>query len=94
MACNDKELNNLSYNLAIKIDKRSYSLYYLSLLKATHSIIKAFFNKTDYNLKIIKIDLLLFNFSLEFTINALFFNDDTMHYIYEKKGNFDLSYIC
>ena len=27
-----------------------------------------------------------------YTVNALFFNDDTMHNIYENKGSFDLEY--
>jgi len=44
----------------------------------------------DYNSKIIKIFLFFFSFSLDFTINALFFNDDTMHKIYQDKGKFDL----
>ena len=31
-------------------------------------------------------------FSIEYTVNALFYNDDTMHKIYESKGQFDLIY--
>ena len=46
----------------------------------------------DYNLRIIKIDLFFINFSMNYTINALFFNDNTMHKIYESKGSFDLEY--
>ena len=33
--------------------------------------------------------LFFFSFSLDFTINTLFFNDDTMHKIYEDKGKFN-----
>ena len=29
-------------------------------------------------------------FAIEYTVNALFYNDDTMHKIYESKGQFDL----
>ena len=36
--------------------------------------------------------MLLFNLALEFIINAFFFNDDTMHKIYEDKGDFDIIY--
>ena len=46
----------------------------------------------DYNSKIIKIFLFFFSFCLDFTINALFFSDDTMHKIYEDKGKFDFLY--
>ena len=48
------------------------------------------FNNNDYNSKIIKINLFLFGFAIEYTINALFYNDDTMHKIYKIKGEFDL----
>ena len=92
MRYNDEELNDLIYNLALKFDKRNYCQYYYSLLKTKHDILFTFCNNTDYNLKIIKIHLLIFNYSLEFTINAFFFSDDTMHKIYEDKGNFDLIY--
>ena len=46
---NDYELNNLSYKNAIKIDKRTYFQYYLSLLKMKHLIIFSFYTYTDYN---------------------------------------------
>ena len=87
---NDEELNNLEYQSALKIDKRNFCQFYFSLLKTRHILIFTFFNNEDYNSKIIKIDLFLFNFSLFFMINALFFNDDTLHKIYENKGIFDI----
>ena len=37
-------------------------------------------------------DLFFIGFTLFFTVNALFFDDDTMHKIYEDKGSFDLLY--
>ena len=89
---NDEELNNLSYKLAIKIDKRNYCQYYISLLKTKHSIMFTFFNNNDYNSKIIKIDLFLLDFTLFYTINALFFSDNTMHKIYEDKGSYNFLY--
>ena len=72
MAYNDAELNNLSYKLARKYDKRNYCKYYFSLLRTKHIILFTFFNNTDYNIKIIKIDLFLFGFILYFVVNALF----------------------
>ena len=35
-------------------------------------------------------DLFFVSFVIEYTINALFYNDDTMHEIYKSKGQFDL----
>ena len=93
MAYNDEEINNLSYKLALKFDKRTYCSYYLSLLKTKHILIFSFYNnKKDYNSQIIKIDLFFIGFITDFFINALFFNDDTMHKIYEEKGYFNFLY--
>ena len=92
MAYNDEELNNLKYELALKYDHRTYCEYYISLLKTKHIILFTFFNDIDYNSKLIKIDLFLFNFSLYYAVNTLFFNDNTMHQIYEDEGSFNFVY--
>ena len=60
-------------------------------MKAKH-IIFQIFNKKDYNSQSIKLLLLLFNFVSCYAINALFFNDDTMHQIYEDEGDFNIIY--
>ena len=90
MSYNDEELNELNYEFALQCDKRKYCEYYYSLLKSKHALIFTFCNNTDYNSKIIKIDLLLFNIALFYFVNAIFFNDDTMHKIYKNKGAFDI----
>jgi len=64
----------------------------MSLMKTKHELIYTFFYYKDYNSKIIKIDLFIFGFALNYAINGLFFNDDTMHNVYESKGLFDISY--
>jgi hypothetical protein len=89
---NDYELNNLLYREALKTDKRTYFQYYFSLLKMKHIIIFTFYTNSDYNSRIIKIVLFIFSFSLYFTINTFFFNDSTMHKIYEEQGNFNFIY--
>ena len=86
----DEEINEFSYNYALQYDKRTYCQYYASLLKTQHSLICALFNNNDYNSGIIKINLFIIGFTIEYTVNALFYNDDTMHKIYESKGDFDL----
>ena len=89
---NDYEINNLSYNYALKYDKRSYMQYYFSLLKTKHLIVFTFYTKNDYNSRIIKVILFLFSFALYFTVNTLFFSDSTMHKIYEDQGIFNFIY--
>ena len=81
----DEEINILPFNLAIQYDKRTYCSYYISLLKSKHILMFALLNN-DYNSRIIKISLFLLGFSIYYVINALFYNDDTMHNIYESKG--------
>ena len=83
---NDEELNKLEYEKALKIDKRGYLQYYCSLLRRNNLIIFTFFQKSDYNLPIVKYSLFLISLCLYFVINALFFVDSTIHKIYEHKG--------
>ena len=93
MALSDEEMNNLSYILALKIDNRKYWEYYLSLLKTNQILFFTFCNMhVDYNSKIIKINLFFVGFIAELFVNALFFNDDTMHKIYEDEGKFNFLY--
>ena len=88
----DSELNSLSYIEALKFDKRTFSQYYISLLKINHSLLFSFYPNKDYNSKIIKMFLFFFFLSSELSINALFFSDETMHQIYEDKGSFNFLY--
>ena len=89
---NDYELNAMSYNDALKYDKRTYFEYYLSLLRTKHLLVFTFFSKKDYNSNIIKINLFFFSLALYFTINALFYTDTTIHDIYEDSGAFNFIY--
>ena len=89
---NDKELNELSYELALKYDRRTYFLFYLSLLKTKHPFIFSFIYNRDYNAKVVKIDLFIFSFTIYYAVNALFFNDDSMHKIYENNGKYSFIY--
>ena len=59
---NDEELNNLVYDLALLIDKRTYFQYYWPLLMKKQLIFFTFLPSNDYNLKSIKILLFYFLF--------------------------------
>ena len=87
----DVELNDLGYKKAIKYDERNYSQFYFSLVKTKHILFQIFVND-DYNPRWIKILILFLNFSSCYVVNALFFNDDTMHKIYEDGGDFNFIY--
>ena len=84
------ELNILPYDLALQYDTRTFCQYYISLLRIKNTLIFSFYYNNDYNSKIIKIDLFFIGFSIFYTVEALFYNDDTMHNIYEKKGTYGI----
>ena len=85
---NDAELNMLNYKEALRYDRRNFMEVYFSLLKTNHMLI-SICNKRDYNSTLIKIYLFLFSFSSCYGLNALFFDDDTMHDIYYQKGKYN-----
>ena len=88
----DLELNTLSFKKARHIAKRNYCIYYFSLIRSKHLLFFSFFPKFDYNSSTLKKFLFFLNFIVNFVINALFFNDNTMHKIYTDGGSFNFIY--
>ena len=86
---NDDEINELPYNSALIYDKRPMFDYYVSLLKTKHNLL-CIFNSSNCDSRLIKIDLLFIGFAINYAINALFYNDVTMHKIHVKKGEYDI----
>ena len=92
---NDYELNSFSYDKALKYDKRSYFQYYISLLRTKHPLLFSFFPINDYNSRIIKISIFLLFFSINYSINGLFFLDESIiHLIYQGQGNYIIIYLA
>ena len=86
------ELNNLEYSEALKVDKRNYFEYYLSLLKSKHPLSFSFYYVNDYNSRFIKIYLFFYSFIIYYFVNTLFFSDSTMHKIYIDYGKYNIVY--
>ena len=89
---NDYELNTLTYQQAIKYDKRSCCDYYSSLLKSKQLFFFTFCSFNDCNSGIIKKFIFFLSFALHYTVSALFFNDENMHQIYQDEGKYNISY--
>ena len=87
---NDQQMNDLEYEIALIIDKRTYFQYYFSLIKKKHLLLFAFCPNHDYNSRAIKISLLILSFSLYFTVNGFFFSDETMNKINKDYGKYDI----
>ena len=89
---NDYELNDLSYNIALIKDKRTFCKLYWSLIKTKHLLFFSFVNMNDYNSQIMKIFIFFFTFAMNLVISAMFYSDSTMHKIYTDEGSFDFIY--
>ena len=90
---NDYDLNSFSYKEAKKYEKRNFISFYISLIRAKQPLIFSFCPLNDYNSRIIKIDLFFISLSLHYFINSLFFNESTIHKIYEDGGIYDFIYL-
>ena len=88
----DTEMNSFTYLEALQKDKRTCIQYYFSLLRTKHEVIFSFYPTVDYNSIYIKISLLLFTICLYYSVSALFYNDSTIHEIYESQGLFSFMY--
>ena len=88
---NDFEITDFEYDEA-KEKELSYYEIYRSLIKTSHIFIYTFLVNDDYNSTEIKICLFIFWLSIGFATNALFFNDYSLHKIYEDKGDYDFIY--
>ena len=85
----DYELNNLSYEEALKLDKRTFIQIYCSMLRKKHIIMFIFCTRGDYNLSILKVSKLVFLLATNFAMSVLFFFDDSMHNIYINSKGFN-----
>ena len=82
----------MDYNEALLHDNRIFFQYYCSLMKENQLFMFTFIRKNDYNSRVIKICLFINDIALSFTVNALFFNDSTMHKIYIDEGKYNFLY--
>ena len=85
----DLDLNNLTYEKALDLDKRSFTQIYWSKLKSKHLIICTFIACYDYNLIYIKISRFLFLICTSMAMNVIFFFDSSMHKIYMDYGKYN-----
>ena len=83
------ELNNLEFEEAIKLDKRSFLKIYWDLLCREHKIIFTFFIFNDYNLLYVKYARFIFLVATDMAMNVFFFSDDSMHKIFLNYGKFN-----
>ena len=82
----------MSYEDAIKNDKRTLFEYYLFLIKRKNIILYSFYPMNDYNSMIIKSCIFSLSFTINYIINFGFFNEEVIHKIYKLDGKYDVTY--
>jgi hypothetical protein len=70
------DLDDMEYDDAIKLDKRTFCEYFTQKLKSDQIIMDTFYNKENLQPLSIKIILLLLNIDLYFVINGFFYNEE------------------
>ena len=78
------ELNELTFDKAIKHDKRNCCQYYGSILICSHVILNVFCRPNDYNLFNVKLGLLFLTFTINLTFNILFYTSNSIKINYIK----------
>ena len=86
---NDYELNNISFQQAIKIDNREFCDLYRSLIKNRQLIMFSFFDFNSYNSPIIKKTIFFLSFIYHYGFNAFFFTDEILDTIFEEEGKYN-----
>ena len=79
------DLDDMDYDDAIKLDKRTFCEFFNEKLKGKLTIINAFCNKENLRPMSIKIILLFLNVDLYFVINGLFFDDEYLSSLFHSK---------
>ena len=85
----DYEINNLIFEEALKLDKRTFIQIYFCMLRKKHILISIFCNKDDNNLTILKFSRFIFLLETNFAMSVLFFFDESMHKIYINSKGFN-----
>ena len=85
----DYELNDLEYEEAIKLDKRTFVQIYFAIMKREHIILFTFFSCKDYNLLYIKLARFIFLISTDIALNVFFFSDESMHKLFLSYGKYN-----
>jgi len=83
--------DDMEYDEAIKLDKRTFCRYFLDSIEEKQSFAYTFIASDPINTRMIKFILFSLNINLYFVVNGLFFSEEfisELYHIDEKKENF------
>ncbi len=84
------ELNLLKYEEALEFDKRGFCNIYWGYLKEEQILLNIFILEDFLHLRIIKIYIFFFSFTLELFLNSLFYTDSYISDLYLREGIYDI----
>ena len=85
----DLELNELEYEEAIQLDKRTFPQLYWATIQREHIIFYIFVKCNDFSLLSIKLIRLIFLIVTNMALNAFLFSDDSIHKLFVDHGKYD-----
>ena len=85
----NNDLQDLVYEKAIILDKRSYLRMYWCFLLDSQIILGTFFADNNLDIFVIKLSFLVFTFQISFFLNALFYTDEYISDAYHNEGVLD-----
>ena len=83
------DVQEFDYEEAIIYDKRSYIKIYWGFFQESHIILDTIFNNNKFELFVIKLSFLVFNFQISFFLNAFFYSDEYISDAYHNNGVLD-----
>jgi len=84
---NKKEINNVPFTQALRIDKRNYMQMFLSVLAHEIEIINIFYYKNIYTHLSITLSIYIFELCLDLNLNCLLYTDDVISKKYHNNGS-------
>ena len=83
----NKELNNIPYTQALRIDNRNWFRMFLSVIAHEIEIINIFYYRNPYNHMTIIISTYTFELCLDLTLNCILYTDDVVSEKYNNNGS-------
>ena len=84
-----KEINNVPYTQALRIDKRNYFEIFLSVLAHEIEIVDIFYYRNKYMHLSIILSIYIFELCLDLTLNCLLYTDDVVSEKYNNNGSIE-----
>ena len=84
------DIDNYPFHLAINADRRNCFVIFIKILKEKYIFFRAIFTKSKYELISLNLSMCFFYMGVVFSLNAIFYNDDSISERYHNNGKLSL----